>query len=119
VGGELTSNYRLRDWSMSRQRYWGCPIPVVYSPEGGAQLIPEEHLPWLLPTDVDFIPSGKSPLEKSKELRERTEKIFGKGWTPEFDTMDTFVDSSWYFLRYPDVHNEKEFCSANRKNGYQ
>ncbi len=115
VGGELTSNYRLRDWSMSRQRYWGCPIPVVYSPEGEAKLIPEEHLPWLLPTDVDFVPSGKSPLEKSKELRERTEKIFGKGWIPEFDTMDTFVDSSWYFLRYPDVHNKKEFCSADRK----
>jgi len=115
VRGELTSNYRLRDWSMSRQRYWGCPIPVVYSPEGEAQLIPEEHLPWLLPTDVDFVPSGKSPLEKSKEFRERTEKIFGKGWTPEFDTMDTFVDSSWYFLRYPDVHNDNEFCSADRK----
>ncbi|MEA2112474.1 MAG: leucine--tRNA ligase [Patescibacteria group bacterium] len=115
VEGESTSNYRLRDWSMSRQRYWGCPIPIVYSPEGEAKLIPEEHLPWLLPTDVDFIPSGKSPLEKSKELRERTEKIFGKGWTPEFDTMDTFVDSSWYFLRYPDVHNEREFCSEDRK----
>ena len=115
VGGELTSNYRLRDWSLSRQRYWGCPIPIVYSPEGEAQLIPEEHLPWLLPTDVDFVPSGKSPLEKSKELRERTEKIFGKGWVPEFDTMDTFVDSSWYFLRYPDVHNNEEFCSEKRK----
>ena len=115
VGGKLTSNYRLRDWSMSRQRYWGCPIPIVYSPEGEAQLIPEKSLPWLLPTDVDFVPSGKSPLEKSKEFRERTEQIFGKGWTPEFDTMDTFVDSSWYFLRYPDVHNEKEFCSEKRK----
>ncbi len=115
VGGELTTNYRLRDWSMSRQRYWGCPIPIVYSPEGEAKCIPEEHLPWLLPTDVDFVPSGKSPLEKSVEFRERTEKIFGEGWTPEFDTMDTFVDSSWYFLRYPDVHNEKEFCSEKRK----
>lgn len=115
VGGGLTTNYRLRDWSMSRQRYWGCPIPIVYSPEGEAKLIPEEHLPWLLPTDVDFVPSGKSPLEKSVEFRERTEKIFGKGWTPEFDTMDTFVDSSWYFLRYPDVHNDKEFCSEARK----
>ncbi len=115
VDGELTTNYRLRDWSMSRQRYWGCPIPIVYSPEGEAKLVLEEYLPWLLPTDVDFVPSGKSPLEKSKELKERTEKIFGKGWTPEFDTMDTFVDSSWYFLRYPDAHNEKEFCSERRK----
>ncbi|MFH0846150.1 MAG: class I tRNA ligase family protein [Patescibacteria group bacterium] len=115
VGGELTTNYRLRDWSMSRQRYWGCPIPIVYSPEGEPKLVPEEHLPWLLPIDVDFVPSGKSPLEKSMEFRERTEKIFGKGWTPEFDTMDTFVDSSWYFLRYPDAHNDKEFCSQKRK----
>ncbi|MBU1046609.1 class I tRNA ligase family protein [Patescibacteria group bacterium] len=115
VGGELTTNYRLRDWSISRQRYWGCPIPIVYSPEGEAQLIPEEHLPWVLPVDVDFKPTGTSPLADSKELKERTEKIFGKGWTPEFDTMDTFVDSSWYYLRYPDVHNDKEFCSESRK----
>ncbi|MCK5285825.1 MAG: leucine--tRNA ligase [Candidatus Pacebacteria bacterium] len=115
VGGELTTNYRLRDWSISRQRYWGCPIPVVYSPEGEARLIPEEHLPWLLPTDVDFKPTGISPLADSKELKERTEKIFGKGWIPEYDTMDTFVDSSWYFLRYPDAHNDNEFCSEARK----
>jgi len=115
VNGKLTTNYRLRDWSISRQRYWGCPIPIVYSPTGEVKLIPEKYLPWLLPTDVDFIPSGESPLVKSQELKERTEKIFGKGWTPEFDTMDTFVDSSWYFLRYPDVHNDKEFCSENRK----
>ncbi|MBU4479970.1 leucine--tRNA ligase [Patescibacteria group bacterium] len=115
VGGEMTSNYRLRDWSISRQRYWGCPIPIVYSPEGEAQLIPEEYLPWTLPTDVDFKPTGVSPLGDSKEFKERTEKIFGKGWTPEYDTMDTFVDSAWYFLRYPDIHNEKEFCSETRK----
>ncbi len=115
VGGEMTSNYRLRDWSISRQRYWGCPIPVVYSPEGEAMLVPEEHLPWELPTDVDFKPTGVSPLTESKELKERVEKIFGEGWIPEYDTMDTFVDSSWYFLRYPDIMNEKEFCSENRK----
>jgi len=115
VGGEMTSTYRLRDWSISRQRYWGCPIPIVYSPEGEAKLVPEEYLPWILPTDVDFKPTGVSPLSESKELKERVEKIFGKGWTPEYDTMDTFVDSSWYFLRYPDVQNEKEFCSEKRK----
>ncbi|MBU1558015.1 leucine--tRNA ligase, partial [Patescibacteria group bacterium] len=115
VGGEMTTNYRLRDWSISRQRYWGCPIPIVYSPEGEAKLVPEEHLPWTLPTDVDFKPTGVSPLSESKELKERVEKIFGKGWTPEYDTMDTFVDSAWYFLRYPDVHNEDEFCSEERK----
>ncbi len=115
VGGEKTNNYRLRDWSISRQRYWGCPIPIVYSPDGEATLVPEEHLPWVLPTDVDFKPTGVSPLTESKELKERTEKIFGEGWTPEYDTMDTFVDSSWYFLRYPDMQNEKEFCSEVRK----
>ncbi|HFC76854.1 MAG TPA: NUDIX domain-containing protein [Candidatus Moranbacteria bacterium] len=114
VGGEMTTNYRLRDWSISRQRYWGCPIPIVYSPEGEAKFVGEENLPWLLPEDVDFVPTGTAPLAKSKELKERTEKLFGKGWTPEIDTMDTFVDSSWYFLRYPDTENEKEFCSPEK-----
>jgi leucyl-tRNA synthetase len=114
VGGEMTTNYRLRDWSISRQRYWGCPIPIVYSPEGEAKFVGEENLPWTLPEDVDFVPDGTAPLAKSKELKERTEKLFGKGWTPEVDTMDTFVDSSWYFLRYPDTENEKEFCSAEK-----
>ncbi len=93
-------NYRLRDWTVSRQRYWGAPIPVVYDPQGKAHPIPEEHLPWLLPTDVEFKPTGESPLTHSKEFIERTEKIFGKGWRPEFDTMDTFVCSSFYYLRY-------------------
>lgn len=111
VGGRITRNYRLRDWSISRQRYWGAPIPIVYDPSGNAHAIPKEHLPWLLPEDVDFTPTGTSPLTKSKDLKERTEKIFGKGWTPEVDTMDTFVCSSWYYLRYADLYNEKEFCS--------
>jgi len=114
VGGKVTRNYRLRDWSISRQRYWGAPIPIVYSPEGEAHAVPEEYLPWTLPEDVDFVPTGTAPLAKSKELYARTEKIFGKGWIPEVDTMDTFVDSSWYFLRYPNPHNEKEFCSKDR-----
>ncbi|MEK7452691.1 MAG: leucine--tRNA ligase [Patescibacteria group bacterium] len=114
VGGKITKKYRLRDWSISRQRYWGAPIPIVYSPSGEAYTVPKEHLPWLLPEDVDFIPTGTSPLIKSKELKERTEKIFGKGWTSEVDTMDTFVCSSWYYLRYPDPKNEKEFCSKEK-----
>ena len=114
VGGEMTSTYRLRDWSISRQRYWGCPIPIVYSPEGEAKFVGEKNLPWLLPEDVDFMPDGTAPLARSKELKERTEKLFGKGWTPEVDTMDTFVDSSWYFMRYPDTENEKEFCSSEK-----
>lgn len=111
VGGKMTKTYRQRDWLISRQRYWGTPIPIVYDPEGNAHAVPDEHLPWLLPSDVDFKPTGDAPLARSKELKERTEKIFGKGWTPEVDTMDTFMDSSWYFLRYLDPKNEKEFCS--------
>lgn len=114
VGGEKTTQYRLRDWLVSRQRYWGCPIPIVYDPEGVAHLIPKEHLPWLLPTDVDFKPNGtESPLASSKELKERVTKIFGEGWTPEYDTLDTFVDSSWYFVRYLDSADEHDFSDQS------
>ncbi|KND47336.1 MAG: leucyl-tRNA synthetase [Parcubacteria bacterium C7867-004] len=109
VNGERVTNYRIRDWLVSRQRYWGCPIPIVYDPEGRAHAVPQEHLPWLLPTDVDFTPTDSSPLSTSKELRERVTRIFGEGWTPECDTLDTFVDSSWYFLRYLDPKNEDDF----------
>ena len=112
--GKKVVNYRLRDWSISRQRYWGCPIPIVYSPDGEPHLVPEEHLPWTLPEDVDFHPTGVSPLAKSEELKKRVEDIFGKGWIAEYDTMDTFVDSAWYFLRYPDAHNSEKFCSQER-----
>src|SRR3990167_7246703 len=92
------------------QRYWGAPIPIVYDPEGKVHAIPEEHLPWMLPTDVEFKPTGTSPLGQSKELLDRTERIFGKGWKPEIDTMDTFACSSWYFFRFADPKNEKEFA---------
>ncbi len=111
VGGERATQYRLRDWLISRQRYWGCPIPIVYDPQGNPHAIGEEHLPWELPDDIDFAPTGKSPLATSVELKERTERIFGKGWTPECDTFDTFVDSSWYFLRYLDPKNESSFSN--------
>ncbi len=115
VGGVKTTSYRLRDWLVSRQRYWGCPIPVVYDPEGKPHPIPAEHLPWLLPTDVDFHPNEKgSPLATSKELQERVTRIFGDGWTPEYDTLDTFVDSSWYYTRYLDHANEQEFSNSDR-----
>ena len=100
--GKESVQYKLRDWSFSRQRYWGCPIPIVYDPEGNPKSIPEEHLPWLLPEDVDCKPTGEPPLKTSIELKERVERIFGKGYKPEYETMDTFVDSSWYFLRYTD-----------------
>ena len=112
IGGEKTTQYRIRDWLVSRQRYWGCPIPIVYDPEGKPHVIPAEHLPWLLPTDVDFNPTGKAPLASSQELQERVTKIFGEGWTPEYDTLDTFVDSSWYFLRYLDPKDVHDFSDA-------
>lgn len=105
--GRGVIQYRLKDWLVSRQRYWGAPIPVVYDPEGNAHPVPEKHLPWLLPTDVEFKPTGESPLKLSAEFKERTENIFGKGWTPEYDTMDTFVCSSFYYLRYLAEGDEK------------
>lgn len=113
VGGAETHTYRLRDWSIGRQRYWGVPIPIVYDPEGKPHVVPEEHLPWTLPTDVDFKPTGQPPLAKSQELKERTERIFGEGWTPEVETMDTFVDSSWYYLRYLDPENKTALSSLS------
>jgi len=115
AGGRLTNTYRLRDWSIGRQRYWGVPIPIVYDPEGRPHAIQQEHLPWHLPTDVDFTPTGEPPLAKSVELKERVERLFGKGWTPEVETMDTFVDSSWYFLRYLDNKNETLLSSLDKQ----
>jgi len=111
-GRQIT--YRLRDWLISRQRYWGAPIPIVYDPEGKPHPVSEEHLPWLLPTDVEFKPTGTSPLAQSKELQDRVEKIFGKGWRAEVDTMDTFVCSSWYYFRFADTENTKEFASLKQ-----
>jgi leucyl-tRNA synthetase len=110
--GESSNQYKLRDWLISRQRYWGAPIPVVYDPEGKPHPVKEEHLPWTLPTDVEFKPTGESPLTYSKEFIERTEKLYGKGWRPEYDTMDTFVDSSWYYLRYLSARDESQFAEA-------
>ena len=106
--GSRKINYKLKNWLISRQRYWGTPIPIVYDPDGVAHVVPDEHLPWELPNDAEYKPKGTSPLGTSKMLRERTEKIFGKGWKPEIDTMDTFVCSSWYYLRYPDNKNTKQ-----------
>lgn len=111
-------NYRLRDWLVSRQRYWGSPIPIVYDPEGNAHPIPEEHLPWKLPTDVEFKPEGTSPLADSQELIERTENIFGKGWRPEVDTMDTFVCSSFYYLRYLADGSNETFVGKDIENSW-
>lgn len=111
VGGRRKTTYRLRDWLVSRQRYWGAPIPMVYDPEGTPHPIKEEHLPLLLPTDVDYTPKGTSPLGSSQSYAKLAEELYGKGWHFEVDTMDTFVCSSWYYLRYCDPRNEKEFAS--------
>lgn len=118
VGGNFVKTYRLRDWGISRQRYWGTPIPIVYDPEGNAHAVPDEHLPWLLPRDVDHKPDGTPPLARSKELKERVEKIFGSGWTPEVETMDTFVDSTWYFYRYLDNKNDEEYASQTKRKSW-
>lgn len=109
--GKRVVFYNLRDWLVSRQRYWGAPIPIVYDPEGKPHAVKEEHLPLLLPTDVDYQPKGTSPLGTSEEYAKRAEELYGKGWRFEVDTMDTFVCSSWYYLRYTDPHNTEAFAS--------
>tara|TARA_S200000501_G_C20865966_1_gene761959 strand:+ start:1065 stop:3452 length:2388 start_codon:yes stop_codon:yes gene_type:complete len=114
--GKKKVNFRLRDWLISRQRYWGTPIPIVYDPNGNKHIIPEKYLPWKLPDDVEYKPKGTSPLGSSKELIKRTENIFGKGWRPEIDTMDTFVCSSWYFLRYINSSIKNYPFDGNRLN---
>jgi len=106
--GKKTINYRLRDWNISRQRFWGAPIPVIYCRKCGPVPVPEEDLPVILPQDAEMPEDGKSPLpELESFLNAQCPKCGGKG-RRETDTMDTFVESSWYFARYTDAENENE-----------
>ncbi len=98
--GSFAVTYRQRDWVAGRQRYWGCPIPIVYCEQHGAQPVPESELPVVLPMDVDFSPTGVSPLQSHEGFLKATCPACGGPARRETDTMDTFVDSSWYFLRY-------------------
>ena len=128
--GKEEIQYKLHDWLISRQRYWGAPIPIVYIPQGSPSVprdniadsptnggdtlkvisVDVDDLPVLLPSDVDFKPTGESPLAQSQTFQAGVEEKYGKGARRELDTMDTFVCSSWYFLRYCDPHNDKEFA---------
>ena len=105
--GRKMINYRLRDWGVSRQRYWGCPIPIIYCDDCGAVAVPDEDLPVELPTDIVFDDSGSSPIKNMPEFYETTCPSCGKDATRETDTFDTFFESSWYYARYTCPDNEK------------
>ncbi len=105
--GERRVNFRLRDWLLSRQRFWGCPIPIVYCDEHGAQPAPLSDLPIEAPDDVEFLPTGESPLNHHRGFLDTTCPVCGNPARRETDTMDTFVDSSWYFLRFADPWNDE------------
>ena len=113
--GEEVVTYRLRDWGISRQRYWGCPIPVYYHEDGTVHPVPEEDLPVKLPKDIKLDGEG-NPLDRTSEWRDITCPVTGKKATRETDTFDTFFESSWYFLRFLDPHNEKEMFNEKFKS---
>ncbi len=116
VSGQMTKTYRLRDWLISRQRYWGCPIPVIHCAKCGAVPVPEKDLPVVLPELENFTPrdDGKSPLAKATAWMNVPCPKCGAPAERESDTLDTFIDSSWYFLRYTDPHNTEKFADADK-----
>lgn len=116
--GNKKTNFRLRDWLISRQRYWGCPIPMIYCDDCGIVPVDEKDLPVLLPTDVEFTGKGESPLASSKTFTQCTCPKCGKSARREVDTMDTFVDSSWYYMRYADNKNEEAPFDADVVNNW-
>ena len=113
--GEEVTSYRLRDWGISRQRYWGCPIPVFYHEDGSVYPVPEEDLPVELPKDIDLSGDG-NPLDKNDEWKNIICPYTGKKATRETDTFDTFFESSWYYLRFLDPKNDKEICDKKFKS---
>jgi leucyl-tRNA synthetase len=108
------TTFRLRDWLISRQRYWGTPIPIIYCPNCGEQPVPEDQLPVLLPENIEFAPSGQSPLKVLEDWRKCTCPKCGGAAERDTDTMDTFVDSSWYFFRYLDPRNDSQAINPSR-----
>ena len=116
--GSLKTNYRLRDWLVSRQRYWGAPIPIIYCPHCGTVPVPESDLPVQLPYDVDFTPDGKSPLLKHEKFMNTVCPICKAPAKREPDTLDTFVCSSWYYLRYADNKNKNAPFDKDKADKY-
>lgn len=114
--GGFKTNYRLRDWLISRQRYWGAPIPIIHCDHCGDVPVPEKDLPVMLPYDVDFTPDGTSPLAKHSEFVNTVCPVCGRPAKRDVDTMDTFVCSSWYFLRYPDNKNSEQAWDPEKIN---
>ncbi|NEO16545.1 MULTISPECIES: leucine--tRNA ligase [unclassified Moorena] len=116
--GKARVQYRLRDWLISRQRYWGAPIPVIHCPNCGAVAVPDQDLPVELPEDVDFSGRGLSPLAQLDSWVNVPCPNCGTPAKRETDTMDTFIDSSWYFLRYPDAKNDSAVFDSNKTNDW-